>query len=120
MKKFLVAIVGVLMLSWQIPCDAGKKSHPFVGGPCTYDEFPGSCTATSVDGEGRTQFTFKGTVKGKKLVLKENKAAEPFAIRTRVDCTLRFITSGTCTPCLLSIGECGREGFEALGSREQQ
>ena len=111
MKKLLTTIVGVLMLSWQLPCHAGKKAHPLVGGPCTYDDFPGTCTATSVDGEGRTHFTFRGTVRGKKLILKDNKATEPFAVGTSTDCSLKFITSGTCTPCLLSIGECGKEGF---------
>jgi hypothetical protein len=107
----------VLLLVAAASATSFARAPMLVGGPCTYDEFPGTCTAMSVDAEGKAHFTFTGTVRGKKLVLKDNKTSEPLAVGASIDCTLKFITSGTCTPCLLSIGECGREGFEALSTR---
>ena len=112
MKYILFFVtVGILVLAFSVRVFAAQG---LVGGNCTYDQYSGKCTATSIDDQGKTRFTFKGTVKGQKLVLHDNIASKAFAVGTEVRCSLEFEKTGTCTPCLLSIGECGREGFDAL------
>jgi len=65
MKRYFGMLVGVLVLSIQVPCHAAPKAEPLVGGPCTYDLFAGTCTATSVDSDGTTHFTYTGTVRAR-------------------------------------------------------
>jgi hypothetical protein len=89
-------------------------AETLVGGPCTYDEYPGTCTVTGADAEGNSLFTFEGSVNGERVGLADNAANEPKATGTTSDCTLKFITTGTCTPCLLSIGSCGKEAWDAF------
>lgn len=104
------AMMIVLLLLLSIPAFA----EMLVGGPCTYDDSPGVCTATGVNTEGKTLFTFEGTVSGERVSLADNEANEAMTVGTTTDCSLRFITSGTCTPCLFSIGSCGKEAWDAF------
>jgi len=85
-----------------------------VGGPCTYDSYPGECIATRIDENGKTRFTYKGDVQGNELKLTNNTTQKQLTLGKKVRCELKFINEGTCTPCLFSIGECDSEAWEAF------
>ena len=88
-----------------------------VGGPCTYEEFDGICTVTSVDPDGTVHFTFEGDVNGERLTLRDNTASSGGGVGTNFDCTLQFIKTGTCTPCVISSdSSCGNEAWEAFAA----
>jgi hypothetical protein len=83
-----------------------------VGGPCSYAKQQGQC----VIGAGGT-FTFTGVVDGAKVSLPGNSlgtADKAPAVGASVPCTIDFITVGTCTPCMFSIGSCGQPAWEAF------
>ncbi len=77
--------------------------------------FGGTCSATA----GGT-FTFAGNVDGKAVVLKNN-ALYPRGPRLAggkpMPCELKFSTSGTCTPCVFSIGSCGEAALDVFRAR---
>lgn len=79
------------------------------GGPCTYDDFPGTCT-----GEGDGLFTFEGDINGAATTLSGNTLDDADALPSgeSVSCTLSVETDGTCTPCLFDIGQCGDEAWD--------
>ena len=95
----------------------GPRTPPqLVGGNCEYTTFPGKCTVTGT-GEPAT-FTFDGPVAGQNVKLEGNEVAPgtkaSFAkveVGVSQPCTLEFITKGTCTPCLLSTGNCGQAAW---------
>ena len=84
---------------------------PTTAGGCTYDEYPGTCTGTG-DGE----FTYTGDVEGTTVTYTGNELASgtELADGASTDCTLSYITGGTCTPCLVDIGDCGSEAFGGI------
>ena len=57
------------------------------------------------------------SIDGDAVTLAENTASSGGAVGTQVDCTLQFITLGSCTPCVISIdsttGSCGTAAWEA-------
>lgn len=108
MRALVIAVLFVL----SMPAFAETR----VGGPCTYDDFPGTCTATGSNAQGKTLFTFEGAVNGARVSLTDNEANEAMTAGATTDCSLQFITSGTCTPCLFTIGSCGREAWDAFRS----
>ena len=75
------------------------------GGPCEYDDYLGKCTV-----EEDLSVTFTGNIQGEDVYLVGN-TASGYSAGDSVDCTISYITEGTCTPCILSIGECGSEAF---------
>ena len=75
------------------------------GGPCEYDDYLGKCTV-----EDDLSVTFTGNIQGEDVYLVGN-TANGYSAGDSVDCTISYITAGTCTPCILSIGECGSEAF---------
>ena len=98
------------------PVDTSTQPQ-LVGGNCEYTTFPGKCTVTGT-GEPAT-FTFDGPVAGQNVKLEGNEVApgtkESFAkveVGVPQPCTLEFISKGTCTPCLLSTGNCGQAAWE--------
>jgi len=84
-----------------------------VGGPCSYDEYSGTCTATGKNADGKVLFVFDGEMRGEKISLADNIADEGFAPDARASCFLMFIKEGTCTPCLFSVGACGERGISS-------
>ena len=76
-----------------------------LGGPCEYNDYEGKCTV-----EEDLSVTFTGTIEGDDVYLPGNTATGVSA-GDSVECTISYITLGTCTPCILSIGECGSEAF---------
>jgi hypothetical protein len=83
-----------------------------VGGPCSYAKQPGSCVI-----EAGGAFTFNGVVDGAKVSLPGNSlgsADKSPAVGATVPCTIEFITVGTCTPCMFSLGSCGQPAWEAF------
>lgn len=87
-----------------------------VGGPCSYEAFAGQCES---DASGAT-FTFRGTVDGKTAELAGNEASPgAFTAAQTKDCQLSFIRTGTCTPCIFSVGSCGKAAFDLFGARRQ-
>ena len=91
--------------------DSDTSSEIMEGGGCTYDEYEGTCTY-----EDAAFFTFTGTINGEEVSYAGNpytlgpEENEP-AAGSSVDCVLSYINTGTCTPCLIDIGECGSEAF---------
>lgn len=94
------------MRAWMWTVLACAACNGVDGGPCSYDEVDGTCTGDS-DGT----FTFSGTEDGQAVSYAGNTASDPLDEGESVDCTLSRITSGTCTPCILDLGECGSEAF---------
>ena len=84
------------------------------GGGCLYEDYPGTCTY-----EDAELFAYVGTVDGAEVSFAGNpyelgpEDNEP-APGSSVDCTLSYIKSGTCTPCLIDIGQCGAEAFAGM------
>ena len=85
--------------------DTDDTADDVIGGPCEYDDFIGKCTV-----EDDLSVTFTGNIQGEDVYLVGN-TASGYSAGDSVDCTISYITDGTCTPCLLSIGECGSEAF---------
>ena len=83
-----------------------------VGGPCAYDEYKGTCQATGKDKDGKVLFIYDGKVGGEKISLVDNVADEGLKPDAKMDCFLMFIKKGTCTPCLFSVGSCGKEAWD--------
>jgi len=85
--------------------DTTEDSGNMEGGPCEYDDYLGKCTV-----EEDLSVTFTGNIQGEDVYLVGN-TASGYSAGDSVDCTISYITEGTCTPCILSIGECGSEAF---------
>ena len=92
--------------------DTDDTADDVVGGPCEYDDFIGKCTV-----EDDLSVTFTGNIQGEDVYLVGN-TASGYSAGDSVDCTISYITEGTCTPCLLSIGECGSEAFAYIQNLE--
>ena len=108
-------IVAALFLALSATAEAKKKE--LVGGPCSYDEFPGYCTAAGKDASGKGTFTFVGAVGGQDVDLAGNALMDGMSIRSKsMPCKLEFIKKGTCTPCVFSIGECGAGAWDLFRS----
>jgi len=91
-----------------------------VGGGCAYDKHPGSCTI-----DQNSKVTFEGMIDGKAVKLEGNELSpnaqgfskiEPGA---KTSCTLDFATAGACTPCMLSVAECGATAWELFRNRRR-
>jgi hypothetical protein len=100
-----LAVILFLLIS------VSAYAQKLIGGPCSYREYPGTCTVTGQD-EGKAVYTFEGDVEGRQVKLGGNKSDEEMAPGSQVDCMLMFIREGTCTPCLLSLGSCGKEAWD--------
>jgi len=109
MKLFLAVVL--LLIS------AMAFAQTLVGGPCSYDEYPGTCVVTGKDDDGKAVYTFEGDVEGERVTLAGNKSDEELAQGSQVDCMLMFIREGTCTPCLFSIGSCGKAAWDFYRDR---
>jgi hypothetical protein len=94
---------------------ASASAEPRVviaGGACAYAKQKGLCEITA----GGT-FTFKGVVDGASVTLPGNPLGptdKSPAVGTSLPCTIEFITQGTCTPCMFSLGACGQNAWEAF------
>ncbi|MBN1283362.1 MAG: hypothetical protein JXA24_06295 [Proteobacteria bacterium] len=99
----------VIMLLATSACAQTK-----VGGLCEYEKFPGVCTVTQVDPDGTVSFTYDGAIGGQAVSLAGNTTAGEYREGDVADCDLQFITTGACTPCLVSIGSCGEEAWAAF------
>lgn len=114
--KMMVTVLAFLflMLTACGGSGSGHEHKTMVGGPCTYKSFTGTCRLTDASADGKFNFDFRGTVDAKEVFLKNNKTMLKIAPGVDMPCELKFITSGTCTPCLLSMGECGEEAWETF------
>jgi hypothetical protein len=92
--------------------DTDDTADDVVGGPCEYDDYLGKCTV-----EDDLSVTFTGNIQGEDVYLVGN-TASGYSAGDSVDCTISYITQGTCTPCILSIGECGSEAFAYIQNLE--
>ena len=99
----IFAVISVIGVS------SFASAKDLVGGKCSYEEFQGVCEKEKND---TGTFLFKGVVDDKKVVLKNNKIGQSSTLKDKSECSLQFIKSGTCTPCLFSIGECGKDAWE--------
>lgn len=97
-------------------CGSSNDNYKLVGGPCTYDDFAGGCTMIEKSENGKTLFTFNGTINSQEVELKGNKSTDSFPAGQQIPCSIKFIKTGACTPCLFSIGECGKEAWDAFRS----
>lgn len=99
--------------------EAARKKA--VGGPCTYEEFGGLCTAAGADAAGRNLFTFVGVVRERNVELAGNALMEGMSLkRESIPCKLEFLKEGSCTPCVFSIGECGPPAWELFREKPKK
>lgn len=103
--KFFVIFIVVLTTALPVLAQTGKK----VGGSCSYDKYDGVCKIEKGTGE---YFTFNGEVNAKKVTLHKNKLGFGEKLEDNAPCSLQFIKTGTCTPCVFSVGECGKEAWD--------
>jgi len=94
---------------------------PIGGGACDYRKYDGKCTVTE-NGTPPT-FTFEGMVEGKTVKLDGNEidpstdhSLDIAKVGDSKSCTLQFISKGTCTPCVLSPGSCGKPAWTLFRS----
>ena len=114
MRTWLLILVLVALLA---PSVADAKKQEVVGGPCAYEEFGGYCTISGRDKSGRALFTYVGVVRDLDVNLEGNAMMEGMTMRKgSMPCKLEFITKGTCTPCVFSIGECGEQAWNVFRS----
>jgi hypothetical protein len=99
-------MITILLLS------SNAYAQKLIGGPCDYREYAGSCTVTGQNEDGKAVYTFEGEVEGDRVTLAGNTSDEEIAQGSQVDCLLMFIREGTCTPCLLSLGSCGKQAWD--------
>jgi len=112
------AAAGLIAVAWASAASAGKRG--MVGGPCSYEEFPGRCVVSGRDASGRAAFSFEGIVDGAEARLDGNMMYPGMGARKdAIPCRLMFIRKGTCTPCAFTIGECGRPAWELFRSRSR-
>ena len=80
-----------------------------LGGACDYEIYEGTCTGTE-DGS----FTFEGEVQGEQVSLLANGLDDPesLGLGETTDCQLELIRTGTCTPCMFDIGNCGADAWD--------
>lgn len=102
-----IVVFGVLSLA---------TAKTLVGGNCSYEKFDGVCEKEK-DEAGL--FRFGGTVNGKNIVLTHNKLGSGEILKDKVACTLQFIQTGTCTPCIFSVGECGKDAWDLFRKSEK-
>ncbi len=84
-----------------------------VGGACEYNDYVGKCAV-----EEDLSVTFTGTIEGVDVSLPDN-TATGLTVGDSLECTISYITVGTCTPCILSLGECGSEAFAYIDNLNQ-
>lgn len=102
----IIAIAAVVAV-WGFSSLSTAKE--MVGGNCTYEKFDGVCEKEK-DEAG--SFRFKGVVNSATVTLAHNKLGSSEVLKDKAACALQFIKSGTCTPCVISIGECGKDAWE--------
>jgi hypothetical protein len=100
---FTLVVIGLSSASY---------AQKLVGGPCDYREYAGTCMVTGQGEDGKAVYTFEGEVEGERVLLAGNTSNEGLAQGSQVDCILMFIREGTCTPCLLSLGSCGKQAWD--------
>ena len=94
MKQLLITLAaGFISL---VGCDNDKG--------CEYTAYEGTCY-----GEADGTFSFEGSVDGETITLVGNGGDSELAEGESAACALEIIQAGTgtCTPCLLDLGECG-------------
>jgi hypothetical protein len=110
MRACLFVLILAVLLA---PAGADAKKKEVVGGPCAYEEFGGYCTVSGKDAAGKHLFTFVGVVHDEDVNLEKNTMMEGMSMKKgSMPCKLEFIRKGTCTPCVLSIGECGEQAWD--------
>lgn len=113
--RFAVIICLMMLL---VPSSAEAAKKKVVGGPCAYEEFPGSCTPSDGTAAGAGAFTFVGMVHGQDVELRGNELMSWMSLpHGSVSCKLLFIREGTCTPCVFSIGECGKQAWDLFRTK---
>lgn len=99
------------------PTATHEHADDEAGGECVGSTYPGTCAGTA-DGT----FTFRGVVEGKPVTLSGNTfygkaSAGRLAPGKEQPCHLKLSTSGTCTPCTLSLGSCGEPALDLFRRR---
>jgi len=84
--------------------------NPQDGGECSYADYEGTCT---VEEDG--SMTFSSIIDGEEMTFSGNDAGD-LEIGEVVDCTLSYITEGTCSPCVMDTGDCGDEVYDFMAS----
>jgi 5,10-methenyltetrahydromethanopterin hydrogenase len=110
-----------------------------VGGPCSYDEFDGTCEITDVPDDGQIEFTYTGNTRGAELrTIAGNKMeinvivsdpdekidrttrGEAKALSIKVGntyvCQISCIKSGTCTPAIFAFRGIPDDVYSVSGS----
>jgi hypothetical protein len=112
MRPFARIMIATVALAALI-APAVAHSLTVLGGPCSYVDYEGSCIVTAASADGTAVFKFQGLVDGGTMELAGNTSSEGGEVGSVIPCQIRFITQGTCTPCLFSIGSCGEAAWDA-------
>ena len=108
---WFVRVLSIIIIMFVA---ASACAQTKVGGPCSYEEFPGLCTVTRLEPDGTVRFTYEGEIDGEAAILAGNTAAGNYEEGEVIDCDMQFIKEGACTPCVVSIGSCGEEAWAAF------
>jgi hypothetical protein len=110
MSRFLLSLVATLCLT---ACEEGGP----VGGDCAYEDTHGTCTFVDAAGGADVTFDFvsdDGTVTDSDTLVVGDGGTPPtqacvdelgIAAGVSVGCSLRNITSGTCTPVIFAFDD---------------
>ena len=80
------------------------------GGECFYDRYEGTCEIVD-----DLSATFTGEIDGEVVTLSVE-LYDDYEAGESIACTLSYITEGTCSPCMLDIGDCGDDAWDYLES----
>ena len=108
MPRMLIIVGLIAIISWGAAC--GESEDTCCGGSCGYEYYLGTCTRT-----GENAFSFEGIIDDQVVLYSDNQLAEPDSMEEgeSTDCSLMWMSHGTCTPCMFSLGHMG--GFDLFG-----
>ena len=87
------------------------------GGSCSYDDYTGSCTLEE-DGS----LTFTGDIDGNSVTILDNEVYEDtdeLDTGDSIECTISFISEGTCSPCSIDVGNCSGDAYSVYLENRQ-
>ncbi len=91
---------------------------PDSGGDCSYDDYTGTCTM-----EDDGSLTFTGNIDGNTVTIVDNEGYESFdelEVDESMQCTISFISEGTCSPCSIDVGSCSGDAYSVYLENRQE
>ena len=91
---------------------------PDSGGDCSYDDYTGNCTFEE-DGS----ITFTGAIDGNNVTISDNEgydSVNEIEVGESTECTISFISEGTCSPCSIDVGNCSGDAYSVYLENRQE